>query len=122
MKILHSLGAFFLSAAAALTRRIGFLLLFLGVGLLIVQPCAGDLVFVNTGSLGAARQNHTATLLPNGKILVAGGNNANFMASAELYDPASGNWSATGNPAVARQNHTATLLPNGKTLVAGGLN
>src|SRR5881398_246684 len=61
--------------------------------------------FVITGSLATARTFHTATLLPNGKVLVAGGGNN----SAELYDPASGTWSATGNLATARAFHTATL-------------
>ncbi len=71
------------------------------------------------------RLDHTATLLPNGKVLVAGGLSYNFdspftLASAELYDPASGTWTATGSLATARYLHTATLLPNGKVLVAGG--
>jgi hypothetical protein len=70
--------------------------------------------FVITGSLTMARFGHTATLLPNGKVLVAGG-------GAELYDPASGAWSVTGSLATARSGHTATLLPNGKVLVAGGV-
>src|SRR5438874_816593 len=79
--------------------------------------------FVITGSLATARNGHTATLLPNGKVLVAGGRNGNsILASAELYDPASGTWSATGSLATARAFHTATLLPNGKVLVAGGGN
>src|SRR5438094_168165 len=53
----------------------------------------GPVNFVITGSLATARTFHTATLLPNGKVLVAGGGNN----SAELYDPASGTWSATGS-------------------------
>ena len=68
-----------------------------------------------------ARYAHTATLLPNGKVLVAGGYNGGaVLSSAELYDPASGTWSATGSLTTARYGHTATLLPNGKVLVAGG--
>ena len=59
-------------------------------------------------------------MLPNGKVLVAGGSNDNSLASAELYDPASGTWTTTGSLANARYFHTATLLPNGKVLVAGG--
>jgi WD40 repeat protein len=61
-------------------------------------------------------------LLPNGKVLVAGGYNGttHSLSSAELYNPASGTWTATGSLATARYDHTATLLPNGKVLVAGG--
>ena len=76
---------------------------------------------METGSLATARDIHTATLLPNGKVLVAGGtNDFGTLASAELYDPASGTWTATGSLITARASHTATLLPNGKVLVAGG--
>ena len=64
----------------------------------------------------------TATLLTNGKVLVAGGFNSTFTSSAELYDPATGTWTATGSLATARDFHTATLLPDGKVLVAGGEN
>ena len=68
-----------------------------------------------------ARDFHTATLLPNGKVLVAGGaNGSGFLASAELYDPATGTWSATGSLNTARYQHTATLLADGKVLVVGG--
>ena len=79
-----------------------------------------------TGNLSTARSGHTATLLPNGKVLVAGGSNRGFgfpaalFNSAELYDPATGTWSSTGNLNTARADHTATLLFNGKVLVAGG--
>ncbi len=74
-----------------------------------------------TGSLGTGRGMHTATLLPNGKVLVAGGGESvGASASAELYDPATGTWHATGSLGTARLGHTATLLPNGKVLVAGG--
>jgi len=114
-----------------------------------------------------ARYNQTATLLPNGKVLVAGGYNGNnlasaelydrpadvdghrlaehrtvcshgdlaaqckvlvaggfnntsgYLASVELYDPASGTWTATGSMHTGRFGYTATLLPNGKVLVAG---
>src|SRR5215217_4663884 len=72
-----------------------------------------------TGSLNIARDSHTATLLPNGMVLVAGGFGP-VRASAELYDPASGTWTPTDNLNTARAQHTATLLPNGMVLVAGG--
>jgi N-acetylneuraminic acid mutarotase len=84
-----------------------------------------------TGSLAAARADYTATLLPNGKVLVAGGYyeaivggywHRTNLNTAELYDPSTGTWGATGSLAAARAEHTATLLPNGKVLVAGGYN
>ena len=71
--------------------------------------------------MNTARAYSTATLLPNGKVLVAGGNGqTGHLASAELYDPATGIFSATGSMTTVRAYHTATLLPNGKVLVAGG--
>jgi WD40 repeat protein len=79
-----------------------------------------------TGSLNVPRDGHTATLLANGKVLVAGGFanscclQSDLTNTAELYDPATGEWSFTGNLNVPRRGHTATLLANGKVLVAGG--
>ncbi len=75
-----------------------------------------------TGGMSVIRDSHTATLLPSGKVLIAGGRigSSQTRASAELYDPASGTWSSTGSMSVTRSNHTATLLPNGNVLVAGG--
>ena len=84
------------------------------------DPVTG--VWTYTGSLVTERSDHTATRLPNGKVLVAGGSNTNAsgLASAELYDPATGHWTATGSLGAAREFHTATLLSNGKVLIAGG--
>jgi hypothetical protein len=59
-------------------------------------------------------------LLPNGKVIIAGGYDLVALKSAELYDPASGTWRATGRLVTARRFHVATLLPDGKVLVAGG--
>ena len=75
-----------------------------------------------TGSLNTGRSGHTATLLQNGKVLVAGGFNSsgNPLLSAELYNPATETWSRTGNLNVARSFYTTTLLSNGKVLVVGG--
>jgi hypothetical protein len=71
-----------------------------------------------TKSMILARSGHTATLLPNGKVLIAGGASARI---AELYDPTSGTFSATaGLMTAARSGHIATLLGNGKVLIAGG--
>jgi hypothetical protein len=63
-------------------------------------------------------------LLPNGQVFVTGGHviAGQALASAELYEPASGTWTSTESLATARSDHTATLLPNGHVLVAGGSN
>ncbi len=65
----------------------------------------------------------TATLLLDGTILVAGGTTVagSLTGTAELYDPESGTWTATGSMVEARAGHTATLLPDGRVLVAGGI-
>ncbi len=74
------------------------------------------------GSLTTGRENHTATLLLSGKVLVAGGYNGGDLASTELYDPVTNTWNTAGNLATARSTgHTATLLPSGKVLVVGGI-
>jgi hypothetical protein len=83
--------------------------------------------FFPVGSLITPRINHTATLLASGKVLIVGGQHQNSggaeeaIASAELYDPATGMFTTTGSLAQARTSHTATLLPNGKVLIAGGV-
>ena len=62
----------------------------------VVSSAAAPFSFSTTGSLGSVRFNHTATLLQNGKVLVAGGGNSGsspFLSTAELFDPANGTWS-----------------------------
>jgi N-acetylneuraminic acid mutarotase len=100
----------------------------------------GDSAYVDIGSrpmtqnaadlnqadnLSTARALHTATLLSNGLVLVAGGvssreGNSDVLASAELYEPQTGHWHATGSLQTARSRHTATLLHDGRVLVVGG--
>lgn len=72
------------------------------------------------GTMTTARHGHSATLLPDGKVLIAGGRNStSVLSSAEIYDPATGTFSPTGSMAVPRTGHTASLS-NGKVLLAGG--
>ena len=76
-------------------------------------------------SMNLARWGHTATLLPNGQVLVVGGEtsqngSAHTLASAEIYDPGTNRWRMVAPPALGRSHHTATLLPNGQVLVVGG--
>jgi hypothetical protein len=68
------------------------------------------------------RSGHSATLLPNGKILIAGGmrRNQDFYKSAELYDPSTGKFAATGEMSERRVGLAAVLLRSGKVFVAGG--
>jgi hypothetical protein len=76
-----------------------------------------------TATMNTARYFPTATLLPNGKVLIAGGYMAGELASTELYDPATNTFapaSGTASMNAAREEATATLLPNGKVLIAGG--
>jgi N-acetylneuraminic acid mutarotase len=88
----------------------------------LYTPATGT--WAATGSMTTARSyaRFSATLLHNGEVLLTGGENASFeaLASADLYNPATGTFSPTGSMTTARQGATATLLPNGEVLVAGG--
>jgi hypothetical protein len=68
------------------------------------------------------RYAHTSTLLPNGRVLIAGGQNGGALVSAEVFDPASNSFVSTGTMRVARAGHTATLLRDGTVLISGGYN
>ncbi len=93
--------------------------------------CERDTVLPNASSAGSVspaspmlepRSGHTATLLQDGKVLIAGGmrRNQDFYRSAELYDPAAGKFQATGAMTIARVGHAAVLLRSGMVLVVGG--
>ena len=91
------------------------------------DPATGT--FALSGSkMATPRASHTATLLPNGKVLVAGGMNVyvprirwgSCTNLAELYDPATDSFSSAGAMRVVHCGHTATVLQNGKVLIVGG--
>ena len=84
--------------------------------------------FVQTSNMTSARSCHTATLLSNGQVLIAGGMASPaapfgagvVLASAEIYDPGAGTFRAAGTMTTARRMHTATLLPDDRVLIVGG--
>ncbi len=84
------------------------------------------MTWTTTGRMTTPRDASTATVLPSGQVLVAGGcalyvtSSCRPLSSAELYDPSRGTWTATASMIMGRFGQTATLLPDGRVLVAGG--
>jgi len=87
----------------------------------IFDPVQG---ITDVAPLSTARQYHTATLLPNGQVIVVGGelNSNTTLLSAELFNPATKSWQSAASLIGPRRHHTATLLNNGKVLIVGGAN
>jgi hypothetical protein len=91
----------------------------------LYDPQTGS--FAVTGSMATGRVNPTATLLIDGRVLIAGGlvdggGGGAATASSELYDPTTGTFTISGSMISARADHTATLLASGKVLIVGGWN
>src|SRR5262245_261677 len=95
-------------------RRSSFCLVLFLIGLTVVDLKAQ--VFVPTGRMTRSRILHSATLLQDGRVLIAGGDST---ASAEIYDPDSGTFAETGAMASVRYSHSAVLLRDGRVLMVG---
>src|SRR6266446_3024592 len=81
-------------------------------------PSPGSFLLV--GSMSQFRKLHTATLLSNGKVLVAGGRPIAQATTSEIYDPAAQTWTNSAALNTGREFHTATLLQDGRVVVTGG--
>jgi hypothetical protein len=111
-------------------QRLQNIFLVLACGSIAAGQSAGT--FTATGSMTTPRFGHTATLLVDGRVLIASGytdtwnplpnpvNGPAVTATAELYDPATGVFTPTGSMITPRAYHTATLLPDGRVLIASG--
>jgi hypothetical protein len=71
--------------------------------------------------MSTRRSGHTATRLPDGKVLIAGGYNGDYLATTEIYDPSANRFSNAGRMTIPRSGHVATLLNDGRVLLAGGV-
>src|SRR5919201_4192541 len=91
----------------------------LAVTMTLAAAGAAQAAWSGIGSLATGRYGHTATVLKDGRVLVTGGTDADALASAELYDPATSTWSKAASMRFARQGQAAVLLHSGKVLVAG---
>jgi len=102
--------------------RVLFVLVAASVGSAALATAETGGTFASTGSMTAPRSQHSATLLPDGRVLIAGGASRDvaILASAEIYDPATATFRATGSLGAARRMHTATLLPDDRVLLVGG--
>jgi N-acetylneuraminic acid mutarotase len=91
------------------------------VVMLVVTAYAASGIWTKTASVHTPRDGHTATLLPNGNVVIAGGQNNNQVtASSEVYSPTLDSWTVEGHLNVARSSASAVLLTNGEVLIAGG--
>lgn len=114
---------FSVTRSAEASARVCFALAFVfavfgGAAAATGQPSGS---FIATGDMVSARSQHSATLLPDGRVLIAGGASSNVaIASTEIYDPAAGTFRIATPMSTARRGHTATLLPDDTVLLVGG--
>jgi galactose oxidase-like protein len=104
------------------TGRVLLVFIAASLGSTAVATAQSGGTFTPTGNMTAPRSQHTATLLPDGRVLITGGGsgNASILTSAEIYDPDTGTFRAAASMTVARRMHTATLLPDDRVLIVGG--
>jgi hypothetical protein len=92
----------------------------------LFDPTTGT--FKTTGSMSVGRAGHTATLLEDGRVLIAAGTNItsatnqSFLSSMEIYNPATGTFSPAASLGTARSAHTANILSDGRVVIIGGEN
>lgn len=92
----------------------------------VFDPNTGQIVndprHLNTNPMNTARAAHTLTVLADGRVLAVGGTVVSGVdARAEVYNPATGQWTETGPPLLERIYHTATLLNDGRVMIVGGM-
>ena len=100
--------------------RVGVLLVGAALGTTSTGAAQSPGTFVQTGTMTVSRSFHSATLLPNGEVLIAGGGSDDSLASAEIYVPRTSSFRPVGSMTTARRVHTATLLPDERVLIVGG--
>jgi hypothetical protein len=106
----------------SLRARLLYVLILGIVGTATIATAQSSGTFNSTGNMTTARSLHSATLLPNGQVLIAGGasTSSGILASAEVYVPDADTFRSVGKMTTARRMHTATLLQDDKVLIVGG--
>jgi N-acetylneuraminic acid mutarotase len=100
----------------------GILIFHLIVNLVLPLNSTAAPGWTSVAAMQTTRSGHTATLLADGRVLVAGGSNGDTLAGAEIYNPSTNTWTSVHGMQAARSGHSATLLADGRVLVVGGSN
>ncbi|MGH2837580.1 MAG: kelch repeat-containing protein, partial [Thermoleophilaceae bacterium] len=85
-----------------------------------LAPSPPQIGWQTVARMSVARGGHTATMLPDGRVLVAGGGNLDMLRSSEIFDPGTGDWNLAGEMFEVRSGHVAVALPDGEVLVISG--